>query len=140
MTMNAPWTDEDIKIAQDMYTEGKSFTDIGQRLGRTRNSIAGLANRMHFPRRPKQKKIAPPKLAPIKAAPVNIIPRKKLVPVAPTPDVVTAKTIIDLEPNDCRWPSGDEDFVFCAAPRLEGHPYCLEHYKLAYVPRRVEIK
>ena len=31
MTMHAPWTDEDIKIAQDMYTEGKSFADIGQR-------------------------------------------------------------------------------------------------------------
>jgi hypothetical protein len=46
------------------------------------------------------------------------------------------KTLIDLEANDCRFPFGDQEFTFCAAPQhlyvfrgeLRKSSYCREHH------------
>jgi hypothetical protein len=152
MAMHVPWTDEEIKIARDMFEKGKSFTVIGAFLGRTRNAIAGLANRLHFSRPVEQKKVeeeitsVPPKSIFIELEDTEEGPddddlaawQELQVPVATNNH--GPKSLIDLEPNDCRWPIGDEDFVFCAKLKLEGHPYCPKHFKLAYTPRKYEGK
>lgn len=51
------------------------------------------------------------------------------------------KTLLELEPNDCRYPFGDEDFQFCGAHRfiylkdtkLRHSPYCREHHFICVV-------
>jgi hypothetical protein len=51
------------------------------------------------------------------------------------------KSLIDLEPNECRYPYGDSDFKFCGAPQhihvLNGKmvqsSYCKEHRLLCTV-------
>jgi GcrA cell cycle regulator len=50
------------------------------------------------------------------------------------------KTLLDLEPGDCRWPIGEpkhEDFHFCGRPHAPGRPYCAHHWDMAFQPPRV---
>lgn len=47
------------------------------------------------------------------------------------------KTLLQLGERDCRWGVGDPrspGFFFCAAPTLEGEPYCGPHCRRAYNP------
>lgn len=44
---------------------------------------------------------------------------------------MSAKPLLDLQHNDCRWPL--EDGLFCAEP-IAHERYCSAHYALAYVP------
>ena len=49
------------------------------------------------------------------------------------------KRLLDLEPNDCRWPFGEPrspDFHFCGERQLEGRPYCEHHWSMAFQPAR----
>lgn len=49
------------------------------------------------------------------------------------------KQLVDLEPNDCRWPIGDPraaDFHFCNRSKVLGLPYCEFHARKAFVPVR----
>jgi hypothetical protein len=53
--------------------------------------------------------------------------------------VARPKTVLDLEPHDCRWPIGEPrhpDFHFCGRPRAPGRPYCDHHWSMAFQPPR----
>lgn len=39
--------------------------------------------------------------------------------------------LLDLEAAQCRWPSGDGPFTFCAHPTREGYSYCMPHFALS---------
>ncbi len=41
-------------------------------------------------------------------------------------------SLIDLEPNECRYPYGDGPFVFCGHPALECSSYCAVHHALCW--------
>ncbi|MDX2156477.1 MAG: GcrA family cell cycle regulator [Hyphomicrobiaceae bacterium] len=48
-----------------------------------------------------------------------------------------AKTLLELEANECRWPLGDprqSGFHFCGAQQVLGRPYCVEHWQMSFVP------
>lgn len=46
------------------------------------------------------------------------------------------KQLIDLEPNDCRYPMNDGGpYLFCAEAQIEGSSYCPFHQALSF--RRV---
>lgn len=45
------------------------------------------------------------------------------------------KTLLDLGPMDCRWPSGHHQIVFiCGQQRVDKLPYCVCHCRIAYRP------
>jgi GcrA cell cycle regulator len=49
------------------------------------------------------------------------------------------KRLLDLEPNDCRWPIGEPrspEFHFCGERQLDGRPYCAHHWSMAFQPAR----
>jgi GcrA cell cycle regulator len=49
------------------------------------------------------------------------------------------KSLMDLVATDCRWPGAGEPtavMLYCAAPVLDGFPYCARHCRVAYIPRR----
>ena len=60
------------------------------------------------------------------------------ISVAELPSVpVSARTLMELQPGDCRWPCWDSastDRFYCAAPRHEPYPYCARHCNMAYQP------
>lgn len=42
------------------------------------------------------------------------------------------KTLLDLEPSDCRWPvTDDRPHLFCGEPKLPGSSYCACHKPLS---------
>jgi GcrA cell cycle regulator len=58
---------------------------------------------------------------------------------APTKKPAISKTLLDLEPDDCRWPIGEPrspDFHFCGKPHAAGRPYCEHHWSMAFQPAR----
>jgi GcrA cell cycle regulator len=49
------------------------------------------------------------------------------------------KTLLDLEPHDCRWPIGEPrspDFHFCGEQQAAGRSYCAHHWGMAFQPAR----
>lgn len=42
-------------------------------------------------------------------------------------------SLMELEPNDCRYPYGDSDFFFCGHPQKQGSSYCGPHHSLVWV-------
>jgi hypothetical protein len=134
------WTKEDIKKAREWYGEGMTYLEIGKRLNRSRNAIAGLCNRMKFERVGKppvdKSKVARPLIMKEKKPRVRVVKPPKPVDTS----LYTTKTLIELNNHDCRWPIGEDEFVFCARPVKEGRSYCPGHYALAYYPRRREEK
>lgn len=135
--MAKPWKTKDIEKVRKLYYDGATFSAIAGKVARTRNSIAGLCNRLQFERAPKPVKPVVPKVA--KEATQIIAKVKEIMEIfspPPPPEKNQPKSLIDLQPRDCRWPIGDSDFQFCADEVVEGKPYCLKHCKIAYVPSR----
>ena len=109
MTTPFEWTDERVEELKKMWDTGLSASEIGRRLGITKNAVVGKVRRLDLPMRR-----AP---APVKIE-VNVV------------------TLDRLGTNMCSWPVGDpgsEDFRFCGEPAVPGKPYCQPHCKIAYV-------
>lgn len=41
------------------------------------------------------------------------------------------KQLLDLGPNECRFPYGDGPYTFCGHPKMEGRSYCGPHFGLS---------
>jgi GcrA cell cycle regulator len=48
-------------------------------------------------------------------------------------------SIIDLGPNDCRYPYGDNQILFCGHNKMAGSSYCVPHFHLTSEAPRVPI-
>ena len=116
------WSDETREQVSRLFAiEGFSYGQISQRLGMTRDVVAGLVNRLkltgkgrnaaHGGHRKRQQKVED---RPLKAA---------------------ASSLIDLGRACCAWPIGDPrdpEFRFCGTPIDGKSPYCLAHRQKAY--------
>ena len=117
------WTETDDRLLIELVAEGLPTRVIGERLGRTRNSVCGRVHRLkhkagvEFTRRPN---VATPKPG---------RPRKprKVKPIDAPKNLW--ESIFDLGNNDCRFPIGAK---FCCQPKREGSSYCEAHYQIAY--------
>lgn len=49
-------------------------------------------------------------------------------------------SLLDLGPEDCRYPYGDKDILFCGHPKAPGSPYCMPHHALCNEPPRIPIQ
>ena len=111
------WTEEQIDQLKELWSEGLSTSEIGRKLGVTKNAVVGKAHRLGLPPRP----------SPIKRATGAKRPtRSKVMAVKPASRGPT-----------CMWPIGhpnEPGFRFCGKSALSGKPYCQEHYDIAYIP------
>lgn len=48
-------------------------------------------------------------------------------------------SVLDLEPNDCRYPYGDGPITFCGHEKLVGSSYCIAHHVLCQEKPRAPI-
>ena len=150
------WTDDAIRELRRLWSEGYSTAEIGRRMGISKNAVVGKAHRLDLPARPSPIRTgksprpprAPrrppvPKLAdtmPLSSLRGGNIPttgeRIALTP-APTRRVAIAQRRIGSHP--CCWPIGEPGtpaFRFCDDPAPLDVPYCDEHARRAYKPRR----
>lgn len=107
---NNEWTPERIAALIALWGEDISTSEIGRRLGITKNAVIGKVHRLGLPkRRP-----------------------------SPNQDLDEADVIrLDaLGADMCSWPVGnpsDHGFHFCGAKTVPGKPYCAQHCASAYV-------
>lgn len=109
--MSFEWTAEKIATLMALWDEGLTTSDIGDRLGITKNAVVGKVHRLGLPKRG----------SPIRSKPE---PKKDTVSMA------------KLRPGMCVWPEGEpgsEEFHFCGAEAVEGKPYCAAHCARAYI-------
>lgn len=153
----AAWTKDRVSTLRKLWFEGLSATEIGQRLGCTRNAVLGKVHRIGLSgrRTPVRKSIErradrlSPKLAPRSNVPVRA-KRAKPVPPPPikAPEPPTPRPIpkgryrdplpgskpvasIDLA-TGCRFPLGQYPFEFCNLPMLEGKSWCVDHAAVVF--------
>lgn len=144
------WTDENAGICKTMWAEGRSASEIGARLGCTRNAVISKVHRtgMVGPNswssreainKPKTQKKPRVRLwSPKRPPPEELTPPSLPEPseVATTSFAVDgAKTFVEADfSRECRWPLGEpghKDFSFCCAPVNEP-PYCTHHARIAF--------
>ena len=101
------WTPELIASLESLWNEGLATTEIGRRLGMSKNAVIGKAHRLGLSGRPS--------------------PIRREAQARPARRVVTGPV--------CQWPIGDPrlpDFHFCGEAALPGKPYCAHHCASAY--------
>jgi GcrA cell cycle regulator len=146
------WTPERIEALRAGCEARKSAAQIARELGHvSRNAVIGKAARMGFqlkaPRNPYGMRSTPdtqPKpraparrLSALTGLYAHLSGNGKAQPLleAPTTDIATVSSILDLKANDCRWPIGDPrepGFGFCGGAKAPGLPYCEHHARQAY--------
>jgi GcrA cell cycle regulator len=154
-----PWTDKHILKLKTLYTKGLSMSEIGQKLGMSKNQVVGKVNRLGLnapepkekpkPAAKKTAKALPaPKKTPAKPMPKKPEPKKpepapkkehgvpkKISEKIQERSVNHALALAALSHDQCRWPIGStssDDFRFCGKKVFVGKPYCFEHCKMSY--------
>ncbi len=114
--MTQEWTPERTAALITLWNDGVCASEIGRRLGVTKNAVIGKAFRLQLAKR---------RQAPSSAS-------------APAPADETGVIRLDrLGANMCSWPMPSQesgDYHFCGAPTVPGKPYCVAHCREAYVP------
>ncbi len=149
MTDNpSAWTDARVESLKTMWQEGFSASQIATRLGHvTRNAVIGKVHRLKLTLRAPERQRFPGKRPRTRTKRRTFRyqgnPAVRALfdaePFAPQsePNIPPAlrKALVDLEPNDCRYPIGDpkdKDFGFCGCTRMSGVPYCEGHARVAF--------
>jgi GcrA cell cycle regulator len=138
------WTEQRIDELKTRWANGESCTAIGIAMSNSRNAVIGKIHRLGLGGARPVTKIAP-------AAMARPRPRRRrlnycdghywqgdeaVIEDKPAPKFKNPKPFSALAECDCRWPGAGEpgpELLFCAAPKLNGYPYCLAHCRIAYV-------
>ena len=110
MSIGFEWTAERITELTRLWATGLSASEIGRKLGITKNAVVGKVRRLDLAMRRQP-------------------PTRKVQSKVITLDGLTASM--------CSWPNGEPgkpDFRFCGKPTAAGKPYCVPHCEIAYVP------
>ena len=132
--MRYDWTDDKIEALSRMWLEeGLSASQIGARLGTSRNSVIGKVHRLNLRLRP-----AEVRKRKTEALFGNYI-LNTIKPPRHFPEVFAPSgsrcAIEDLEAFDrrCRYPHGDAaPYTFCGGVSVPGSSYCLSHLQACY--------
>ncbi|MDH5749907.1 MAG: GcrA family cell cycle regulator [Rhodospirillales bacterium] len=110
--MTIEWTPERTSTLIVLWEEGLSTSEMGRRLGVTKNAVVGKVHRLGLAKR---------------NSPIRSKPRSE-----PAEVVKMERLGRDM----CSWPEGEpgtEGFHFCGRPAEASRPYCPEHCAKAYV-------
>jgi len=131
------WTDENVTELTRLWDAGYSASQIGKRIGLSKNAVIGKAHRLGLKPRPspiKRSLIARPPAPPPRVELEPAAPEPPPMPMPPTPQEAR-------DGPSCVWPigePGDESFHFCGQPALPNKPYCSQHCAKAYISRKSE--
>jgi GcrA cell cycle regulator len=134
------WTSKQDDQLRAMHAEKPRPTcaEMGERLGASKNAVIGRRRRIGLggpkrvvkprnrsPNRPKaEPRVSKRRMVMLKAEPVS----KNTPPIG-------GKSLLDLAPDECRFPYGDKPYTFCGCKAVTKLPYCAPCAGIAY--RRV---
>lgn len=150
------WTPERVETLRKLWSDGLSGAVIAgiladvtrvaviakaRRMGLARRRTQQRVSRRALPSTPNGKRILPgsaishPKKPAVKAKAATAVFQTLPLPqeTAPLPEALFI-SLIDLGPDQCKWPHGDPreaGFGFCGAERSKG-PYCAHHASKAF--------
>lgn len=128
--INEPWSKQDIAQLRRLVKKGLSRTQIGARMGRTKNSICGAVNRYVGTKAAKIQMVAA-----VKRKGGNGREGCRSYAVSSLdipPPQGEGVHLLDLAYDRCRYPMAGR-WMFCGEPKTQGC-YCAKHAKLCYRP------
>jgi len=129
------WNDAAIARLKELWGEGFSASECGQRIGVSRNAVIGKIHRLglsHKYRRPRERtrRMTKPRIRENK---------RPLPPPQPYQEPSPAEEprrgsfdLLDLKFGQCRWPEGDGPYRFCGALQVFDSSYCKVHHAMAH--------
>ena len=144
-----------IERLKQLFAEGYSASAIAARIGGvSRNGVIGKLHRMGLRRsrnqqsllralnasrtaKKQRRSLAAKKGASTRRAALNARLAERLpvvIPVAPETAPPNATPLLDLRADQCRFPYGDKDFLFCAETKMTGSSFCIAHHHRCYQP------
>jgi GcrA cell cycle regulator len=128
--MSAVHSKETIASIARFSENGLSASQIAAQIGgMTRCAVIGVAFRNKIPLHGVAKPREPRK-------PVAKPPYMQCEPVAEeVADLADLIPFADLKPNNCRYPVGASDYLFCGRKQLQGFPYCASHCRICFQQR-----
>ena len=128
------WTPERVAELTRLWNEGLTTSQIGKRLGISKNAVVGKAHRLHLSARPSPIKMSQ---GPRLVRPLSIVAVPGQAMAAPALRRVSVPVpVLELSNRQCHWPlghPGEPGFHFCTERALAGKPYCGQHAAVAYV-------
>lgn len=151
----SPWPEKDAAL-RELWAQGLSTQQIGNRLNVSKNAIIGRSRRIGLARRPSplkgERKPQAARIQPVPALHERKAPAairgdtlatlaEPSRPVVVRPLAVVAPCFSKPIPRSltCCWPIGEPrkpGFRFCDDASAEGRSYCRNHLKKAYLPHR----
>lgn len=141
------WTADRIERLVEMWKNGVMSSDIGRRLGISKNAVIGKVHRLRLPPRMKAVSDKTGKEAEIRESQkikekMDTAKEDKflLCDLIGTPPGVT--DFLTLTSQMCSFPMGDpaeEDFQFCCKDKVGSYSYCQEHMKEAYANAKLAL-
>ena len=139
------WKPDQIAVLKAEYGRGKTASEIGKILGKTRCSVIGKCWRLSLSTKSNQKKN---NIKQVSRHQENATQsgkrthRSKFITTLIGKDFPPERkiTLEQLRDGDCRFPNGHPnlpypEFNFCGRPSVENFSYCLAHLPIIYQPR-----
>ena len=131
------WTGDQKDVLREMWAEGRHAKDIGTSIGRTKNSVLGMADRLGLPKHAWTMRKRKPRDAKRKAKIKEIKPPQDVEEITFTSSGVS---FLEVGSYECHAIIGrDNDRYslvrFCGVPVEEGESYCLYHCRQFFNPR-----
>lgn len=146
---NSIWTEARVENLKGMWLAGLSGSEIAASMGVTRCAALGKVHRLKLDKRDCDHNRTFSRKTPeeLEATKRNKEERRRerrrtqrVNTVKPTVNLEALRCIeveplhkhlLELGPNDCRYPYGDSPYTFCGHPQMEGHSYCGPHFSLS---------
>ena len=144
------WIDDRVSDLKAMWASGRTGGEIASSFGVTRCAVLGKIFRLRLPVRAiennkRYKKRTPEQIAAKRAKDKrgNEKRRAKQITVKPKLTITNlealrcveveplGKTLLELGPNECRYPYGDGPYTFCGNPTMGECSYCGPHFGLS---------
>lgn len=136
------WSQDRITELTRLWNEGLSTSEIGKRLGISKNAVVGKAHRLRLSSRPSPiRRMGPRPMMPRIPRVARVASAALAGGEAPLPRVAAPAQPVELSNHSCKWPIGhpnEEGFHFCTERAILGKPYCVGHTALAYVKAKAK--
>lgn len=147
------WTPAQVERLRALWQEGLSASQISDRIGGlSRNAVIGKLHRLGLSRgdnpkprlavggrkaarlyRKKGRKMRAAKASGARRVSAPVPQADAYVPpIMSETAPPNATALVDCRSDQCRWPYGDTEFVFCPEEQIPGSSYCAGHHVRVY--------